>query len=119
MKQARPDHRRSAVALSYKEGATAPSVIAKGYGQMAERIIEQAREAGVFVHDSPELVNLLMQVDLDSHIPAELYRAVAEILAFVYFLEQHAKGEKIDFAQWLALRRSPQLAAQASHGVKK
>lgn len=85
-----PRHRHSAVALSYKDGAHAPQVVAKGYGQMAERIIERAREAGVFVHDSPELVNLLMQVDLDDHIPPELYRAVAELLAFVYFLEQQA-----------------------------
>ncbi|MGL6044822.1 MAG: EscU/YscU/HrcU family type III secretion system export apparatus switch protein [Vogesella sp.] len=119
MKQARHDHRRSAVALSYKEGASAPSVVAKGYGQMAERIIEQAKEAGVFVHDSPELVNLLMQVDLDSHIPPELYRAVAEILAFVYFLEQQAKGEKIDFAQWLAMRRPPPLAVQTNSGANQ
>lgn len=85
----------------------APKVVAKGYGQMAERIIEQAKEAGVFVHDSPELLNLLMQVDMDSHIPAELYRAVAEVLAFVYFLEQQAKGEQVDFSQWLALRMPP------------
>jgi type III secretion system FlhB-like substrate exporter len=60
-------------------------VVAKGYGQLAERIIDRAKDAGVFVHDSPELVSLLMQVDLDRHIPEELYRAVAEILAFVYF----------------------------------
>jgi flagellar biosynthesis protein len=119
MKPVRPDSRRSAVALKYKDGATAPSVVAKGYGHTAERIIEQAKEAGVFVHDSPELVNLLMQVDLDSHIPPELYRAVAEVLAFVYFLEQHAKGEKIDFAQWLALRRPPPLAAEARTGAKQ
>lgn len=110
MKPTRQDNRRSAVALSYRNGARSPSVIAKGYGQMAERIIEQAREAGVFVHDSPELVNLLMQVDLDSHIPPELYRAVAEVLAFVYFLEQQAKGEALDFAQWLAMRRPAGLA---------
>lgn len=82
--------RNSAVALSYRDGAAAPKVVAKGYGQMAERIIERAREAGVFVHDSPELVGLLMRVDLDEQIPADLYRAVAELLAFVYFLEQQA-----------------------------
>ncbi len=82
--------RNSAVALSYRDGASAPKVVAKGYGQMAERIIERAREAGVFVHDSPELVGLLMRVDLDEQIPADLYRAVAELLAFVYFLEQQA-----------------------------
>ena len=105
MKRHNAEQRRSAVALRYHDGDNAPKVVAKGYGQMAERIIEQAKDAGVFVHDSPELVNLLMQVDMDSRIPPELYRAVAEVLAFVYFLEQQAKGEHVDFAQWLAARQ--------------
>jgi flagellar biosynthesis protein len=79
---------KKAVALSYKEGLYAPQVVAKGRGVVAEAIIDQAREANVFVHESPELVNLLMQVDLDQHIPPELYRAVAELLAWIYWLEQ-------------------------------
>ncbi len=82
--------RPSAVALSYRPGQHAPKVVAKGYGLMAERIVEQARGAGVFVHDAPELVNLLMQLNLDDQIPEPLYRAVAEVLAFVHFLEQQA-----------------------------
>lgn len=82
--------RASAVALSYQPGQSAPKVVAKGYGLMAGRIVEQARGAGVFVHDAPELVNLLMQLDLDEQIPEPLYRAVAELLAFVHFLEQQA-----------------------------
>jgi flagellar biosynthesis protein len=82
--------RQLAIALAYKEGQRAPSVVGKGRGLMAETIIERARQAGVFVHESPELVSLLMQVDLDQHIPPELYRAVAEILAFIYFLEHRA-----------------------------
>ena len=100
----KPDNRRSAVALRYSQETSAPKVVAKGYGQMAERIIEQAKEAGVFVHDSPELVSLLMQVDMDSHIPPELYRAVAEILAFLYFLENHASGKEVQFEDWLGMR---------------
>lgn len=79
-----------AVALAYQAGLAAPKVVAKGRGLLAEMIIERAREAGVFVHESPEMVSLLMQVDLDQHIPPELYRAVAELLAFIYFLEQDA-----------------------------
>ncbi|MOA33260.1 flagellar biosynthesis protein FlhB [compost metagenome] len=59
------------------------------------------------MHDSPELVNLLMQVDMDNHIPPELYRAVAEILAFLYFLEHHATGKDMNFEQWLAQRQPP------------
>ena len=72
--------RRSAVALAYREGSVAPKVTAKGQGELALRIIERAQQAGVFVHESPQLVNLLMQVDLDSQIPPELYQAVAEVL---------------------------------------
>lgn len=102
MKKSDPDDlRRSAIALSYREGASAPRVVAKGYGVTAERIIDRAREAGVFVHDSPELVSLLMQVDLDQQIPPELYRAVAEILAFVYYLEKQASGQGFELNAWL------------------
>lgn len=78
---------KMAAALSYKQGFYAPVVVAKGKGVMAEAIIACAKEAGVFVHESPELVTLLMQVDLDEHIPPELYRAVAELLVWLYKLE--------------------------------
>ena len=91
-----PLERRAAVALAYAANATAPKVVAKGRGLVAQAIIERARAAGVFVHDSPELVGLLMQVDLDRHIPAELYVAVAEVLAWVYRLEQRAATGRSD-----------------------
>jgi flagellar biosynthesis protein len=106
-RQQNDDKRRSAVALSYQDGHRSPLVVAKGYGQMAQRIIECAQDAGVFVHDSPELVSLLMQVDLDKHIPPELYRAVAEILAFVYYLEKQAGSAQTEFEDWINDRRSP------------
>ncbi len=79
--------RGAAVALSYRTDDSAPRVVAKGYGMVAESIIARARESGVYVHDSPALVNLLMQVDLDSSIPPQLYVAVAELLAWLYRLE--------------------------------
>jgi flagellar biosynthesis protein len=82
--------RGSAVALSYQQGDAAPRVVAKGRGFIADEIVARAREAGVFVHESPELVGLLMQVDLDARIPPQLYVAVAELLAWVYRLEQEA-----------------------------
>lgn len=81
------DERRSAVALAYQAGQSAPRVVAKGRGLLADAIIARAREAGVYVHESPALVSLLMQVDLDQHIPPELYVAVAELLAWLYRLE--------------------------------
>jgi flagellar biosynthesis protein len=54
---------------------------------VADQIIERAREAGVFVHESKELVALLMDVDLDREIPPALYRAIAELLAWLYHIE--------------------------------
>lgn len=77
-----------AVALAYGETDVAPRVVAKGRGLLAEEIIRRAQEAGVFVHESPELVSLLMQVDLDERIPPTLYIAVAELLAWIYRLEK-------------------------------
>jgi flagellar biosynthesis protein len=61
--------------------------VAKGRGILAEQIISRARDAGVYVHESPELVSLLMQIDLDQRIPPQLYVAVAELLAWLYRLE--------------------------------
>lgn len=80
--------RQHAVALHYHEGLYAPQVVAKGSGAIAEEIIRRARAAGVYVHNSADLVQLLMRVDLDEHIPPVLYLAVAEILAWVRRLEQ-------------------------------
>lgn len=76
------------MALTYGSGDAAPRVSAKGRGLLAEEIIRRAREAGVFVHESRELVGLLMGVDLDQRIPPQLYIAVAELLAWVYRIEQ-------------------------------
>lgn len=83
-----PDPLSKAVALAYQTGDLAPRVVAKGQGVLAENIIERARAAGVFVHESPELVGLLMQINLDDRIPAQLYVAVAELLAWIYRLER-------------------------------
>jgi flagellar biosynthesis protein len=79
--------RQHAVALAYAAGSSAPTVVAKGQGLVAEQIIERAREAGVFVHESKELVSLLMDIDLDGQIPPALYRAIAELLAWLYHIE--------------------------------
>ena len=86
-----PDRPRTAVALAYTGPDPAPRIAAKGRGLAAEEIIARARAAGIYVHESPQLVALLMQVDLDTHIPEQLYQAVAEVLAWLYRLE-HAGG---------------------------
>ena len=85
---------QNAVALAYLAGQSAPKVVAKGSGLIAETIIERAREHGVFVHESKELVSLLMQVDLDQQIPPALYRAVAELLAWLYRIENMQSREQ-------------------------
>ena len=81
-----PD-RPSAIALSYAKNDRAPSVVAKGYGAVADSIVQCARESGLYVHASPDLVKLLMQVNLDEQIPPQLYLAVAEVLAWLYQLD--------------------------------
>lgn len=80
------------MALAYEGGQAAPRVVAKGRGLLAQAIIERARENGVYVHESHELVALLMQLDLDQRIPPLLYRTVAEVLAWVYRLEGRTPG---------------------------
>lgn len=82
------DEKALAVALKYAAGTSAPTVVAKGRGLIAEEIIARAREHGVFVHESPELVALLSRVDLDRQIPPQLYIAVAELLAWIYQVER-------------------------------
>ncbi|MEA3117533.1 MAG: flagellar biosynthesis protein [Paraburkholderia sp.] len=84
--------RRSAAALAYdtKSGDKSPRVVAKGYGLAAELIVQRAEEAGLYVHRAPEMVSLLMQVDIDTRIPPPLYQAVAELLAWLYRLESGA-----------------------------
>jgi flagellar biosynthesis protein len=85
------DPTREAIALAYRQTDAAPRVVARGKGLIAEEIISRAREHGVYVHESPELVALLTQVDIDEHIPPQLYMAIAELLAWLYRIEH---GEK-------------------------
>ncbi|MEO7494521.1 MAG: EscU/YscU/HrcU family type III secretion system export apparatus switch protein [Massilia sp.] len=99
---------QSAVALAYANGDPAPKIVAKGKGLVATQIIERAREAGVFVHESKELVALLMDVDLDREIPPALYRAIAELLAWLYHIESGQKsGGVLPAAPGMPLTRDP------------
>lgn len=89
----RPDEkdktRQKAVALRYEaERDSSPRVVAKGTGIIAERIIEVAREHGIYVHEDPDMVAVLSKLDVDAAIPEGLYKAVAEVLAFVYKLNR-------------------------------
>ena len=89
-----PKKPKKAVALKYKPGDDhAPRVTAKGSGRLAERIIDMARKHGIPVKDDPDLVEVLSRLDLHDQIPPELYVVVAELLAFVYRLNQEKASE--------------------------
>ncbi len=92
---ATPEQQRAAVALAYHGSDAAPRVVAKGRGFLADAIIERAQASGVYVHESRELLALLMQIDLDSQIPPQLYVAIAELLAWLYRLE-HADARSFE-----------------------
>ncbi len=80
-----------AAALKYKHGQdSAPTLVAKGKGKVAEQIIQIAKEHGIAIKEDRELVEFLSMLDLYQEIPPELYRAVAEILAFVYSINKKA-----------------------------
>jgi len=85
-----PAKRPQAVAIAYDGNDAAPRVVAKGYGPIADNIVRTARDNGLYVHESTELVGLLMQVDLDAQIPPQLYTAVATLLAWLYRLESRS-----------------------------
>lgn len=79
---------KTATALRYRsEAEAAPRVTASGRGAMAEKILAAAAANGVPVVEDPDLAELLSALDLDVEIPPALYRAVAEVLAFVYRLD--------------------------------
>ena len=79
-------NRKTAVAIHYDEQDVAPRIVAKGKGAIAEKIIEIALENHIPIQEDMVLANALAQVDLEEMIPPELYKVVAEILAFVYRL---------------------------------
>ncbi len=78
-----------AAALKYRKGVdSAPKIVAKGQGLVAERIIALAREHGIPIREDRDMVEMLSTLDLYEEIPPELYKAVAEILAFIYKMSQ-------------------------------
>ncbi len=87
------DRQKKAVALQYQPKLdNAPKVIAKGKGQVAEKIIEIARKHNIYIQNDPDLIEVLSQLDLNQEIPSDLYIVIAELLAFVYSLNS---GEKL------------------------
>lgn len=86
---------KQAIALAYNPDEDAPKVIATGKGELAERIIEKAKEANVPVHRDDSLADTLSRLEIGEMIPPELYEVVAEILVFVDAMDKiKAKMDK-------------------------
>jgi flagellar biosynthesis protein len=77
--------KRLAVALEY-DGKNTPTVTAKGMGDLADKIISLANEHGVPLHEDKGLIDILAQINTGEEIPENLYRAVAEVIAFAYII---------------------------------
>lgn len=78
---------REAIALLYDGGEQAPSITAKGDGELAERIIELAMDYEVPIYENADLASLLTRMELGDQIPEALYRTIAEIIAFAWHLQ--------------------------------
>lgn len=88
-----PNTPRQAIALKY-DGTHAPTLTAKGDEELAEAILKIARECEVPIYENPELVRLLAKMELGDSIPEELYRTIAEIIAFAWNLKgKFPKGQ--------------------------
>ena len=86
--------REKAVALLYDQSkSAAPKVVASGSGKVAEKIIAAAREAGVHIEKDANLIELLAKVPVGEEIPMALYATVAEVLAFVYRVNDKYKAK--------------------------
>lgn len=81
--------KKKAAALRYDPAQDgAPRLLAKGEGYVAERLLSRAKELGIPVYEDRHLVEALLDLELESEIPPELYRVVAAVLAFVYKLDK-------------------------------
>jgi len=85
----RESEQKLAAVLKYDAGKDpAPHLAAKGRGIVAEKIIELALKHDIPIRKDPALVQMLSRLDIDETIPHELYQAVAEVLAFVYRMNE-------------------------------
>lgn len=84
-----------AVSLQYKKGKNAaPKVTAKGQGWMADRIIKMAQENNIPIREDKDLLHLLSEIDVGQEVPESLYKVVAELLAWVYQINQDYSGSE-------------------------
>nr|WP_188656488.1 EscU/YscU/HrcU family type III secretion system export apparatus switch protein [Halopseudomonas oceani] len=78
---------REAIALVYDGGEQAPTITAKGEGDLAEQIIDLAMQYEVPIYENAELAKMLARMELGDQIPEALYRTIAEIIAFAWYLK--------------------------------
>ena len=84
-----------AVSLQYKKGKNAaPKVTAKGQGWIADRIIKMAQENNIPIREDKDLLHLLSEIDVGQEVPESLYKVVAELLAWVYQINQDYSGSE-------------------------
>lgn len=81
--------KKKAAAIKYDIGDSAPTVLAKGQGLIADKILEKAEEVDLPIYRDPELVDELTKLNIGDYIPEELYKVVAEILVFVTDLDKY------------------------------
>ena len=86
---------KAAAILYDTERSDVPRIVASGKGAVAQKIIETAREAGIHIQEDPDLMELLAAIPVGEEIPVELYQTVAEVLAFVYEINDQFK-EKVN-----------------------
>ena len=84
---------REIVALEYGQREV-PVLTAKASGELAQRILEEARRHGVYITEDPRLVSLLGQLDLEEAVPEELYTAVAVVLSWSYWVRGMVPGDE-------------------------
>lgn len=94
---------KAAIALHY-DGQSAPKIVAKGHGALADEMIALAREHGVLIHEDEELSKLLRQIELGDQIPKELYLLIAELIAFSYVLQGKFPEQWVNIHQRIDLK---------------
>lgn len=77
---------KSAIALRY-DGINAPQVSAKGYDELAQRLIEEMEKQGGLIHSDETLMNWLAALEVGDEIPPPLYLVIAELIAFAWYLD--------------------------------
>jgi flagellar biosynthesis protein len=94
LKPSKSGSTRNAIAIQYdKNKGKAPRIVATGKGAVADKILAVAEENRIPFYEDDALANLLSKLELDSEIAPELYVLVAEVLAFVFQLDQKAKKQ--------------------------